>query len=135
MTVDVFLYHFQGIIYTFFWCFFACRFVVNWLVHMKTDSYIYNLEEFEGYGHWGDSNRRYSSQANEQLFLIAFTFWWDMRPEEPTNLKSLKKFANILNVGFLILAVEMLVFFLHMQEVNHTYHFMKQNPWQYLDNK
>lgn len=133
--MDAIFYHFQDIIYNTFWMFLGVRTLLNILVHQKTDSYIYHLEEFEGYGQLGDPERRYKSQSNEQLILYLFTFWWVIKSDESLPIRRLKRVANTLNILFLIMALSMLVFFLHMQEVNHIYRYVEQDPWQYFSEK
>jgi len=127
--VDYYLYHFQGIIYWVAGLYLLLKFFVNYLVHRKLDTYVHNLEKFEGVGHYGDNSKTYFSQQYEQGLLYFFTTWWDVLENDSKYLRRAKRLSNFLNITSILLIVGLVLFFLNMQEVNFQYGFIKEDPW------
>ena len=130
--MDLYFYHFQDIIYWGAGVYLLFKFVLNYFVHQAMDSYIYNLEKFEGVGHYGSSNRTRSSQHYEQGFLYFFTTWWEAKKSDSKYLRRTKRLSNFINISSIFLIVGLIFFFLYMQGVNHSYRHLDKDPWQYL---
>ncbi|WP_462247457.1 hypothetical protein [Ekhidna sp.] len=130
--MDLYFYHFQEIIYWGAGVYLLFKFLLNYFVHQAMDSYIYNLEKFEGVGRYGNSNRTRSSQHYEQGFLYFFTTWWEIKKSDSKYLKRTKRLSNFINISSIFLIVGLIFFFLYMQDANHSYRHLDKDPWQYL---
>lgn len=126
------LYHLQSTIYWGAGFYLFLKFFANYVVHRKLDTYIHNIEKYEGLGHWGNNKNTHYSQGYEQGLLYFFTTWWDIQKKDDIYLKRAKIFSNFLNITSILLIIGLVFFFLYMQEVNHKYRYIKEDPWQYF---
>ncbi len=142
--MELFLYHFQNLFYYFLLGMLIIRIIINWIIYVRIDSDIMNPntpflwtmipfseQEKENIRKTNPEIKDFSKDGGETdktaLLYCVLTFWWPYEYQEERKIKKLKRFANVLNVSFLVLLSIALFFFLHMQGINAKYEYIEKD--------